>query len=78
MPIYTTSTRYSLVKGERIVRFVLIAWLRAFASSKYWFLNFFLQPNAKNITMWEKFVPEVEIYVAFLTFSAKLDTTDVE
>ncbi|GAA0143640.1 hypothetical protein LIER_04277 [Lithospermum erythrorhizon] len=30
MPLNTTSTRYSLVKGERIVRSVLSAWLLAF------------------------------------------------
>jgi len=32
MPLGTTSTRYSLVKGERIVRYVLIARLREFSS----------------------------------------------
>ncbi|KAG9138217.1 hypothetical protein Leryth_001433, partial [Lithospermum erythrorhizon] len=30
MPLNTTRTRYSLVKGERIVRSVLTAWLLAF------------------------------------------------
>ncbi|KAM1498232.1 hypothetical protein PS1_021456 [Malus domestica] len=30
MPILTVHTRYSLVKGERIIRFVLTAWLRDF------------------------------------------------
>jgi len=28
MPLFAASTRYSLVKGERIVRSVLTAWLR--------------------------------------------------
>ena len=28
MPLSVESTRYSLVKGERIVRFVLTTWLR--------------------------------------------------
>jgi hypothetical protein len=28
MPLFAARTRYSLVKGERIVRFVLTAWLR--------------------------------------------------
>lgn len=32
MPLFATRTRYSLVKGERIVRFVLTAWLREFCS----------------------------------------------
>ena len=30
MPLNVTNTRYSLVKGERIVRFVFITQLRAF------------------------------------------------
>ena len=30
MPLFAARTRYSLVKGERIVRFVLTAWLREF------------------------------------------------
>ncbi|KAK9008280.1 hypothetical protein V6N11_075180 [Hibiscus sabdariffa] len=32
MPLSATSTRYSLVKGERIVRSVFTAWLREFPS----------------------------------------------
>ena len=32
MPLYAASTRYSLVKGERIVRFVLTARLRALSN----------------------------------------------
>jgi len=28
MPLVVTNTQYSLVKGERIIRFVLITWLR--------------------------------------------------
>ncbi|KAF7833781.1 Mitochondrial chaperone BCS1 [Senna tora] len=32
MPLKAASTRYSLVKGERIVRFVLTAWLRDFCT----------------------------------------------
>ncbi|OVA19510.1 Ubiquitin conjugation factor E4 [Macleaya cordata] len=34
MPLCAASTRYSLVKGERIVRSVLTAWLRAFQMSE--------------------------------------------
>jgi len=30
MPLGVESTRYSLVKGERVVRFVLTTWLREF------------------------------------------------
>ncbi|KAK4375695.1 hypothetical protein RND71_006372 [Anisodus tanguticus] len=30
MPLFATNTRYSLVKGERIIRYVFIAWLREF------------------------------------------------
>jgi len=30
MPLIVTLTRYSLVKGERIVRYVIITQLRAF------------------------------------------------
>ncbi|KAM1719385.1 hypothetical protein ACFX12_021203 [Malus domestica] len=30
MPILAVHTRFSLVKGERIIRFVLTAWLRDF------------------------------------------------
>ncbi|KAH0979809.1 hypothetical protein GBA52_006986 [Prunus armeniaca] len=34
MPFKATRTRYSLVKGERIVRFVLDAWLRKLSNKQ--------------------------------------------
>jgi hypothetical protein len=34
MPLFAARTRYSLVKGERIVRFVLTAWLRDLTSTR--------------------------------------------
>ncbi|KAK4375693.1 hypothetical protein RND71_006370 [Anisodus tanguticus] len=30
MSLFATNTRYSLVKGERIIRYVFFAWLREF------------------------------------------------
>ena len=39
MPVSAASTRYSLVKGERIVRFVLTARLRAYEeTTRYHFI----------------------------------------
>ena len=32
MPLFAACTRYSLVKGERIVRYVLTAWLHGFGN----------------------------------------------
>ncbi len=34
MPLFAASTRYSLVKGERIVRSVLTAWLRDYKTRR--------------------------------------------
>jgi len=46
MPLGVESTRYSLVKGERIVRFVLTTWLRDFnlrESEVYLYKSFLYQ-----------------------------------
>ena len=45
MPLDVANTRYSLVKGERIVRSVLTTWLRALTQRflyfiyRFWFLH---------------------------------------
>ena len=54
MPFKAPRTRYSLVKGERIVRFVLNAWLRGF----YWlcaafFYTRFTRKLLLSLLMWD-------------------------
>ena len=53
MPLKTPRTRYSLVKGERIVRYVLNAWLRKFLFDRV--LQFIpLAPGSfKYVSMWD-------------------------
>jgi len=46
MPLSVESTRYSLVKGERIVRFVLTTWLREFLGKERAFI--YTTPSAAH------------------------------